>query len=143
MNTLSEEERGTLRDAVHKLMADANSEAEVRRVMETESGFDPGLWTQLGEMGVIGLIVDEQHGGSGVGPLEVEAVMEEAGAALLSSPLLASGVVAAALLQALNNEAASKRLLPGIATGRTIATAVMTGTAGTWTGRCNSLCRTV
>ena len=85
-------------------MSDASTEAEVRRVMETAQGFDLDLWRALSEMGVIGLITDEKFGGSGVGPMELEAVMEETGAALLCSPLLASGVIAAELLQALGDE---------------------------------------
>ncbi len=38
--------------------------------------------------------------------------MEEAGAALLCAPLISSGVLAAGLLQALDDEAAKSRLLP-------------------------------
>ncbi len=132
MNTLSSEERAALRDSVHRLLQDQSSETAVRAVMETDSGYDPALWQSLAEMGVVGLIIDEAHGGSGVGPMELEAVMEEAGAALLCSPLLAS-VIAARLLQALGDEAACDRLLPAIASGETIATAVLTGDAGSWT----------
>ena len=132
MNTLSGEERAALRDSVHRLLQDQSSETAVRAVMETESGYDPALWRSLAELGVVGLIIDEAHGGSGVGPMELEAVMEEAGAALLCSPLLAS-VIAARLLQALGDDAVSDRLLPAIAAGGTIATAVLTGDDGTWT----------
>lgn len=133
MNTLSIEERQALRDTVHKLFTAASTEAAVRAVIETESGFDPKLWQQMGEMGVIGLTIDEKFGGSGVGPLELEVVMEEAGAALLCSPLLASGVVAAQLLQALGDASVNQRLLPQIASGQTIASAVITSDAGCWT----------
>lgn len=133
LKALSEEERRALRDTVHKLMSDASSEHAVRTAMETEPGFDPALWQQLCEMGVTGLIIDEAYGGSGVGPMEVEAVMEEAGAALLCSPLLASGVVAAEFLQSLADEASNKRLLRNIASGACIASVVMTGDSGCWT----------
>jgi alkylation response protein AidB-like acyl-CoA dehydrogenase len=133
LGTLSAEERAALRDSVHRLLADRSTEADVRRAMETETGYDAALWKQLAEMGVAGLIIDEAHGGAGAGPLELEAVMEEAGAALLCAPLVASSVVAADLLRALGDEAASARLLPGIAAGTTIATAALTGEAGTWT----------
>lgn len=133
MNTLSIEEREALKDAVSKLMADASTETAVRATMETGSGFDAGLWRQLAEMGVTGLIVEEKFGGSGVGPMELEAVMEEAGAALLCAPLLASGVIAASLLQHLGDVAVCEDLLPKIATGDCIASAVLTGDAGSWT----------
>ncbi len=133
MGSLSGEERDALRDSVHRLLADRSSEADVRRTMETETGYDAALWTQLSEMGVAGLVIDEAHGGAGAGPLELEAVMEEAGAALLCGPLVASSVLAAELLRALSDEEANARLLPGIAAGTTIATAALTGEAGTWT----------
>ncbi len=133
MPSLSSDERAALRDSVHRLLADRSTEADVRRTMETESGYDGALWTQLAEMGIAGLLIDEAHGGAGAGPLELEAVMEEAGAALLCAPLVASSVLAAGLLEALGDAEANARLLPGIAAGTTIATVALTGEAGTWT----------
>ena len=65
--------------------------------------------------------------------MELEQVMEETGAALLCGPLLSSGVLAAGLLQALDDEDAAARLLPSIADGKRIATAALTGDAGGWT----------
>jgi alkylation response protein AidB-like acyl-CoA dehydrogenase len=133
LNSLSREERDALRDSVRRLLADASTESAVRAVMETDTGFDPALWKSLAEMGVVGLVIDEAHGGSGVGPMELEAVMEEAGAALLCSPLLASGVLAAEFLRVLGDGQASDRLLPAIASGETIATVALTGDSGSWT----------
>jgi alkylation response protein AidB-like acyl-CoA dehydrogenase len=118
---------------VTRLLADHGAEADVRRSMETERGYDPDLWRRLAEMGVVGLTIDEVWGGVGAGPMELEAVMEAAGAALLCSPLLASGVLAAELLRALGDQDAQARLLPGIAAGTSIATVALTGEAGTWT----------
>jgi alkylation response protein AidB-like acyl-CoA dehydrogenase len=133
MAALTPEERTVLTDALSRLLADRGAEADVRRAMESPQGYDPDLWLRLAEMGVVGLIIDEAFGGAGAGPVELEAVMEAAGAALLCSPLLASGVLAAAFLQALGDEAAKTRLLPGIAAGTTIATLALTGEAGAWT----------
>ena len=133
MAVISAEERTAIQDAVRRLLADRSSEADVRRTMETPAGYDPDLWRQLSDMGVVGLVIDEAFGGSGAGPVELELVMEDVGAALLCSPLLASGVLAAELLQALGDEAAKTRLLPGIAAGTQIASAALTGDAGTWT----------
>src|SRR5690606_41136634 len=93
----------------------------------TESGYDADLWRQLAEMGITGLIIDPEFGGAGAGPLELEAVMEEAGAALLCGPLLSSAVFAAGLLDASGDADAKARLLPGIASGECIATVAVTG----------------
>jgi alkylation response protein AidB-like acyl-CoA dehydrogenase len=101
--------------------------------METPEGYDADLWARLSEMGIPGLLIEEAHGGSGAGPLELEAIMEEAGAALLCAPLLGSGVLAAGLLQALGDADANARLLPGIAAGTTLATLALTGDRGLWT----------
>jgi alkylation response protein AidB-like acyl-CoA dehydrogenase len=131
--SLSAEERTALQDAVRRLLADHSSESQVRATMDTPAGYDAGLWARLAEMGVVGLMIDEAFGGVGAGPLELETVMEEAGAALLCSPLLASGVVAAELMRALGDDNANQRILPGVAAGTTIATVALTGDAGTWT----------
>jgi len=128
-----QEELAALKHSVERLMSDASDESAVRAVMDTESGYDAEVWKTLAELGIVGLVIPEEHGGADFGPLELEAVMEEAGAALLCSPLLASGVIAAELLQQLGDTAANERLLPRIASGESIATAVLTGDAGCWT----------
>jgi alkylation response protein AidB-like acyl-CoA dehydrogenase len=131
--TITAEDRTALTDSLHRLLADKCTEADVRRTMETAEGYDPALWAALAEMGVVGLIVDEEYGGVGAGPVELERVTEETGAALLCGPLLSSGVLAAGLIQALDDDAAKSRLLPGIAAGTTIATVALAGARGGWT----------
>jgi len=130
---IAAEDIQALTDSLKRLLAEQGPEAEVRRVMETPEGYDPTLWAQLAEMGVVGLIVDEAYGGVGAGPVELERVTEETGAALLCAPLISSGVLAAGLLHALDDEPAKARRLPGIAAGTTIATAALTGCKGLWT----------
>ncbi len=132
MRSLSAEERAALQAAVARLLADHGGEAEVRRAMDTPQGYDPELWGRLSAMGVPGLLVDPAHGGAGAGPMELEAVMEAAGGALLCSPFLASGVLAAELLRALGDDDAGARLLPGVAAGAALATVALTGDAGDW-----------
>jgi len=133
MGALTPQERTALQDAVVRLLADRSAEADVRRAMETDTGYDSRLWSLLGEMGVAGLVIEEIYGGAGVGPLELEAVMEAAGASLLCGPLLGSSVLAATLLQGLDDAEAKARLLPGLAAATTVAAAALTGDVGTWT----------
>src|SRR5690606_41823799 len=95
MTTLAADERAALREAVQKLLADRSSEADVRRTMETESGYDVDLWRQLAEMGITGLITAPEFGGAGAGPRGLEAVMGGAGGGLLCGPLLSGAVFAA------------------------------------------------
>ena len=133
MQVFEAEERVALVDAVQRLLRDKSTETDVRRTMETERGYDPDLWRQLADMGLLGLIVDTAHGGSGGGPIELELVMEEIGAALLCSPFLSSAVLATALLNACDDDAARKRLLPSLVSGEKIATVALTGEKAGWT----------
>jgi len=133
MPSIGAEERAQLVRSVERLLGDRSRESDVRRAMESERGYDPKLWRELAEMGVLGLLVDSAHGGSGAGPLVLELVMEQAGAVLLCSPYLSSAVLATALLNASRDDEAKERLLPALAAGNKIATVALTGASGTWT----------
>jgi alkylation response protein AidB-like acyl-CoA dehydrogenase len=117
------EEQDELRQTVRRFLSDHSSEAEVRRLMETESGYDPALWKQMGsQLGLQGIAIPEEYGGQGFGWVELGIVMEEMGRALLCAPFFSSAVLAATTLLASGDEEAKRRHLPGIADGSTIAT---------------------
>jgi alkylation response protein AidB-like acyl-CoA dehydrogenase len=104
-------------------LAEKSPPADVRRLMDTETGYDPAVWAQLaGQLGLTGLAIPEKYGGSGYGPVEQLIACEEMGRALLCAPYLASAVLAAGALLASDDEAAQAELLPGIADGTVIAT---------------------
>ena len=126
-------ERAALRTAVRDLLQAACTEQDVRQVTGTEPGFDRALWEQFAGLGVTGMLIDPGYGGSGLGPAELEAVTEETGAALLPSPFISSGVLAATLIRAAGQAADAERLLPGLAAGTSIGTVAVTGHRGTWT----------
>ncbi len=90
--TLDADDRIALVDSVRRLLADRCTEADVRRIMDSESGHDPDLWRALAELGVVGLIASEASGGAGLSAVELELLMEEAGAALLPAPLISTAI---------------------------------------------------
>ena len=122
--TMNQEERTALRDTVRRLFADQCAESDVRRIMESDSGHDPALWRSLAELGIAGLLVAAGAGGSQLSAVELELVMEEAGAALAPVPLI-STAMASVLLDG--------ELAEALATGRTIAAVALLG-ALDWTG---------
>ncbi|WKG05241.1 acyl-CoA dehydrogenase family protein [Mycolicibacterium sp. HK-90] len=130
--TISAAERAELAAAVRDLLHDECTEPDVRRVIGTGDGFDRELWRKLAAQGVTGLLVDSDYGGVGLGPLELEAVAEETGAALLPAPFLSSAVLASALIDAAGTGADKHELLPGLAAGTSVATVALTGARGTW-----------
>ena len=127
------DEQQDLRDMVRRFLAEKSPVTEVRRLMVTEAGYDPAVWAQLGRLGLAGLIIPEEYGGAGRGPVEQLIVCEEMGAALLSAPYLASAVLAAGALLASGDAAAQAEFLPPIASGETIATLAVAEDDGSWT----------
>jgi alkylation response protein AidB-like acyl-CoA dehydrogenase len=84
------------------------------------------------QMGLQGLHIPEQYGGSGFGFVELGIVLEEMGRALLCAPFFSSVVLAANTLIHSGDEAAKKAHLPGIASGATVATLAFTEPSGKW-----------
>jgi alkylation response protein AidB-like acyl-CoA dehydrogenase len=126
-------EQEELRSSVRRFLADRAPISSVRELMDTTDGLDPAVWRQAGEqLGLQGIAIPEEYGGSGFSFAEQAIVLEELGAALYGGPYLASAVLAATALLASEDEAAKKAHLPGIATGETIATLAFTEEDGSW-----------
>jgi alkylation response protein AidB-like acyl-CoA dehydrogenase len=128
-----DEDQEELRRTVRRFLERSSAEADVRRLMTTKHGYDPAVWKQLsGQLGLNGLAIPEEYGGSGFSFVELGVVLEEMGRALLCAPFFASVVLAAELLKALGDEQARKDYLPQIASGETIATVALTEADGRW-----------
>ncbi len=133
MNFAFSEEQEELRKSVRRFLEDKSPETEVRRLMETTEGYDPAVWTQMAQqLGLQGLAIPEEYGGSGYSYVELIVVMEEMGRALLCAPYFSTIGLAANALLVSGDDGAKKELLPGIASGETIATLALTEESGKW-----------
>ncbi len=133
MNFAFSEEQEELRRSVRRFLEDKSPVSEVRRLMETTEGFDRAVWEQMaGQLGLQALHIPEEYGGAGFGYVELIVVLEEMGAALLCAPYFATVALAANAVLSSGDEGAKKDLLPGIASGETIATLAFTEDTGRW-----------
>ena len=133
MNFAFSEEQEELRKSVRRFLEDKSPEVEVRRLMETESGYDESVWAQMGQqLGLQGLAVPEEFGGSGYSYVELIVVLEEMGRALLCAPYFSTVALAANALLSSSDDGAKKEYLPGIASGQTMATVAFTEDSGRW-----------
>jgi len=133
VNFAFSEEQEELRRTVRAFLDQKSPEAEVRRLMDTEQGYDEAVWRQMGEqMGLQGLIVPEEFGGSGYSYVELIVVLEEMGRSLLCAPYFSTVALAGNALIHSDDDQAKKDLLPGIASGETIATLAFTEPSGKW-----------
>jgi len=130
---LLSDEREEFRRSIRGFLHDRAPEAEVRRLMATDEGFDRATWTQMAaELNLQGLAIPEPYGGSGYGYNELVLVFEEMGRALLCAPYFSTVGLAANALLVAGDDAARGELLPPIAGGETVATLALTEDDGRW-----------
>jgi alkylation response protein AidB-like acyl-CoA dehydrogenase len=114
------EEQELLRETVRRVCAEHAPLDVVRRMEDDATGFPAPFWKQLAETGVTGVLIPEEHGGSGLSLLDAAIVYEELGRALAPSPHFPSAVVAAGLLGAAGSDAQRRAWLPRIASGEAV-----------------------
>lgn len=85
----------------------------VRHTWENGEGHSPTLWTKLGEMGVLGLLVSEADGGMGSDAVDAVLLFQELGRAAAPGPVLEHMAVGAPLVAASH---------PGVVDGSSIVT---------------------
>jgi alkylation response protein AidB-like acyl-CoA dehydrogenase len=133
VNFAFSDEQEELRNIVRQFLENKSDEDAVREQMETEQGYDEAVWSQMADqMGLQGLVIPEEYGGSGYSYVELIVVLEEMGRALLCAPYFSSVVLAANAVLQSGDEDAKKAILPGIASGETIATLAFTEENGRW-----------
>jgi alkylation response protein AidB-like acyl-CoA dehydrogenase len=127
------DEQEQFRAVVRKFLAAKSPTTEVRRLMATDTGFDPVVWRQLADdLALPGIHIPEAWGGAGFGPVELGIAMEEQGRALLCAPFYSSCVLAAGAIVNAASDEQKATLLPEIASGRLRAAFAVTEPNGRW-----------
>jgi alkylation response protein AidB-like acyl-CoA dehydrogenase len=101
-----------------ELLADRARPDRVREHAEAGTT-DKALWTELSELGWPGIALGEDHGGQGLGRIELSILCEELGRSLAPVPFLPS-VMAGTLIEQAGSQAQQERWLPGLASGETV-----------------------
>jgi alkylation response protein AidB-like acyl-CoA dehydrogenase len=132
MNFAFSEEQEMLRDSARRFLEQHCGSEQVRSIMETEAGYDAGMWSEIAAQGWQAMAIPEAYGGAGFSFLEQVVLMEEMGRALMPVPYLSSAVLAADVLMSAADEAQKTAHLPGLASGETIWTLAVTEPGGHW-----------
>ena len=126
-------EQEEFRSVLRRFLEEKSPPTVVRRLMETEAGWDRESWRELNQtLGLSAVHIPEVYGGQGFGTVELGIVLEEMGRALLCAPYFASTVLAATAIMNAGTEAQKRALLPDVAMGETIATLAFTEPNGCW-----------
>jgi alkylation response protein AidB-like acyl-CoA dehydrogenase len=115
-------EQDMLREMARGLFSQLASNDVVRAMEDDPVGYPAQLWSQLGELGLLGLLLPEQYGGSGSSMLEGVILYEELGRSLAPTPHFVSCVLAAGALVHGGSDAQKDDWLPKLASGEEIFT---------------------
>ena len=125
------EEQELLQETVRGFVQKECPPARLRELFDEGTGHDAALWKGLAEMGLMGLVVPEEHGGAGMEVLDLALVCEVLGAGGLPGPFLPHSLVALAISEGGNSEQ-KKRWLPKLAAGEKIATVALCEAGSAW-----------
>jgi alkylation response protein AidB-like acyl-CoA dehydrogenase len=109
------DEQQAIKETARKMLSKRSPLAKVREAAESRS-YDDALWGEIRELGWPGIIVSEEHGGLGLGMVELAILCEELGYACAPSPFL-SNASAGLFIAHAGSDQQKERWLPGIASG--------------------------
>jgi alkylation response protein AidB-like acyl-CoA dehydrogenase len=115
MNFDFSEDQRTIKVTAHDLLASRSPFERVREAAEARR-YDEALWRELCELGWPGIAVAEEHGGQGLGAVELAVLLEELGYAVAATPLLGTALAGLAIQHA-GSEEQRARWLPALASG--------------------------
>ncbi|HEX6569295.1 MAG TPA: acyl-CoA dehydrogenase family protein [Acidimicrobiales bacterium] len=116
------DEQEMLREVVRSLLAEHAPLTVVREMEDDPVGFPADLWKRLGTLDLLGLLLPEAHGGSGMSLLEGVVLYEELGRSLAPVPHFVSCVASGTALTVGGSAAQQTEWLPRVASGEAILT---------------------
>ena len=119
------DEQQEIQSTARDFLADRFKPEKVRELAESDDPYDEGLWREMCELGWAGIALPSEHGGQGLGTVELVILLEQMGYALAPSPFLANAIAALMIVHAGSDEQQG-RWLPGMASGEARGAAALT-----------------
>jgi alkylation response protein AidB-like acyl-CoA dehydrogenase len=114
-----------LKNSVRAALEEHCKSSHVRAMAEDGKGYGDELWGEMGKLGWLGLPFPEEHGGAGLGLVELAIVLEEMGRAAYPGPFFATVVLGGLGLMLGGTAEQRDKWLPAIASGRARMTAAL------------------
>jgi 3-oxocholest-4-en-26-oyl-CoA dehydrogenase beta subunit len=125
------DEQQAIIDVAAKLLGDKATPDAIRAVEHADDlRFDRGLWSAMADAGLLGLAVPAEHGGAGLGVLELCLVLEEVGRRTAPVPALAALAFGGLPVARWGTAEQRAGLLPGLVAGTTVLTAALVEPSG-------------
>ena len=130
MNFEFSDEQNLLREQARGFLQENCPLSAVRAILDSDAEYDQALWRKMAELGWTATAIPEQHGGLGLGYLELCVIAEELGRAVAPLPFSSSVYLATEALLAAGSAAQREKWLPKLATGDAIGTFALAEGAG-------------
>jgi len=127
-------EQEMLRATARKFLENECTSAFVRARMEEPAGVTDEFWAKLAEQGWLGLVYPEEHGGSGLGFVDLTVLMEEMGRVVMPGPFFSTVLLGGLAIREAGSPAQKKEWLARIAAGRARTTLAWTEPSARWDG---------
>ncbi|MBI1728027.1 MAG: acyl-CoA/acyl-ACP dehydrogenase [Candidatus Rokubacteria bacterium] len=122
MNFGFNEEQDLLRSTARKFLDNECASETVRKLMDGPEGMTPDLWKKIAEQGWTGLIFPDEHGGMGLGFVDLVVLMEEMGRSVLPGPFFSTVLLGGLAIREAGTDTQKKSWLPRISSGEARAT---------------------
>ena len=110
-------EQKQLADSVSKYLNNEYSFEKRKAILNSESGVSEAVWKTFAELGLTAITLSEADEGFGGGAMDLMAVMEAMGEALVVEPLLENVALAGRLVSRMGSVDQRAALLPGLIDG--------------------------
>jgi alkylation response protein AidB-like acyl-CoA dehydrogenase len=123
------EDQTMLRDLAREILEKEVTAEQLKEVEQDPDWFDRGLWSQLAEANLLGLVAPEELGGMGSGIEEICLLLQESGRAVAPVPLLPALVLASLPIAEFGTDEQRRAWLAPVASGETILTGALVDAA--------------
>ena len=119
------DEQREIKQTAHEFLGSRFKPEMVRELAESDSPYDEAIWKEMCDLGWPGIAISEEHGGQGLGAVELIILLEELGYYCAPAPFIANAF-AGALIETAGSDEQKGRWLPGIASGEARGSAAFT-----------------
>jgi alkylation response protein AidB-like acyl-CoA dehydrogenase len=117
------DEQQEIQRTARDLLAARYTPAKLRELAESRS-YDDAIWSEIRELGWPGIAIPEEHGGQGLGMVELVILCEELGYVCAPSPFLSNAIAGLVMAEG-GTDSQRARWLPGIASGQALGAAAL------------------
>ncbi len=117
------QEQEALRDLAREILEDKVTHESLKAL--GDDWFDRGVWRALAGASLLGLGLPEEHGGGGLGLMEICLLLEQVGRTVAPVPAWATILLGAAPIARFGSGEQHRRWLPGVAGGEIVLTAAL------------------